>query len=48
MLFHPKVRFTINVCQKILDMISNTLQLDLIFFFFVKFRSAFVRSDWNV
>jgi len=29
-------------------MISNTLQLDLIFFFFVNFRSAFVRSDWNV
>ena len=29
-------------------MISNTSQLDLIFFFFVNFRSAFVRSDWDV
>ena len=30
-------------------MISDTLQLDLIFFFFfVNFGSAFVRSDWNV
>ena len=29
-------------------MISNTSQLDLFFFFFVNFRSAFVRSDWNV